>query len=257
MSEVKAENSIELHDIWAAFSLLTRLPVPVDHTRAGARGARAAWAFPIVGLVLGAIAGGVGAGLIALGVPVGPAAASALAVQVLMTGALHEDGLADTFDALFGGQTPKRRLEIMKDSRIGAYGATALGIALILRWSGAASLSGWDLVAGFAMIGAISRSAIVIMALALKPARRSGMSAGFGQPPTAAAFMATALSLLAAIGFASASGVLVLLAAFVALLPLYQAQRRLIGGQTGDGLGASQQVAEIAGYLVIAALWSV
>ena len=90
------------HDIWAAFSLLTRLPVPVDHARAGSRGAAAAWAFPIVGLIIGAAAGVMVTFTEWLGLPVGMAAASAMAFLAITTGGMHEDGLADFADS-FGG----------------------------------------------------------------------------------------------------------------------------------------------------------
>ncbi|MEM8578904.1 MAG: adenosylcobinamide-GDP ribazoletransferase, partial [Pseudomonadota bacterium] len=109
------------HPLLAAL-LLSRLPLPRVPDAAFAEGARAVWAYPVVGLLLGAFAAGIGA--LAPTPVIG--AGLALAAMAMMTGALHEDGLADTADGLWGGQSRARRLEIMKDSRIGAYGVLAL-----------------------------------------------------------------------------------------------------------------------------------
>jgi adenosylcobinamide-GDP ribazoletransferase len=118
-------------DLASAFALLSRLPI-----RPGTfRQASSAWAWPVVGAVHGALAGSVAWGLTVLAVPAGATAALTLALLVLLSGGLHEDGLADAADGLFGGHTAERRLEIMKDSRIGSYGAMALVLVLILRWS--------------------------------------------------------------------------------------------------------------------------
>ncbi|MEL6640743.1 MAG: adenosylcobinamide-GDP ribazoletransferase, partial [Pseudomonadota bacterium] len=117
---------IDRHDVPAALGLLTRLPIPVDAEKAQARGAAAAWAYPIVGLVLGAILVCAAWGLSALGVPEEVTALLLIATAVVITGALHEDGLADSADGLWGGWDKTRRLEIMKDSSIGAYGVLAL-----------------------------------------------------------------------------------------------------------------------------------
>ena len=111
-------------DLRLALGLLTRLPLP--STPDMARGAQAAWAWPLAGLAPAALAALAMALGSALGVLPGVAAALGLAVSVMVTGAMHEDGLADTADGLWGGWTPERRLEIMKDSRIGAYGVIAL-----------------------------------------------------------------------------------------------------------------------------------
>ena len=170
---------LQAHDIWAAFSLLTRLPVPVDHARAGARGAAAAWAFPVVGLIVGGAAGAMAAFAEWLGLPAGMAAASALAFLAVITGGMHEDGLADFADAM-GGMTVERRLEIMKDSRIGAYGVIALSIALLARWSGIGEMSGLTVVLTLAAVGAASRAVMVWLMFAMRPARKTGLSAGIG-----------------------------------------------------------------------------
>jgi len=189
----------QLQDIPGAFSLLTRLPVSVDHEQAGARAAIATWAYPLVGAVLGAIAATL-AGLAGrLGAPDGISAAIALATLVLTTGALHEDGLADCADGLGGGGSKERRLEIMKDSRIGAFGATALVLAMIARWSGFEALTETGLFAAMIAIGAASRLPMVLAMFLIPPARDTGLSAGVGLPPPASVIAATVLATACAV----------------------------------------------------------
>ena len=119
-----------LADIPAALRLLTRLPLP------GAGGPprpSAAWAWPLAGLIVGTLAAGIGIAALPLGA--GIAAACAMGAQAMLTGAMHEDGLADCADGFWGGWTRERRLAIMKDSAIGTYGTMALLITGLIRWS--------------------------------------------------------------------------------------------------------------------------
>ncbi|MEC7259603.1 MAG: adenosylcobinamide-GDP ribazoletransferase, partial [Pseudomonadota bacterium] len=122
-------------DILVALALLTRLPLPRLPDAAFQHQARVVWAFPLAGLIVGGL--GALAGMLALhaGLPATVAAGLALVVHCAATGAMHEDGLADTLDGLWGGHTRERRLEIMKDSTVGAYGAIALVLSLGLRWA--------------------------------------------------------------------------------------------------------------------------
>lgn len=249
----KSHNTFEWHDILVAFSLLTRLPVPVDHARAGARGASAAWAYPLVGLALGALAGALAALALVLGAPAGMAAALALATLAITTGAMHEDGLADFADAM-GGNTVARRLEIMKDSHIGAFGAIALFIALLARWSGIANLSGWELLAGLASVGAVSRAAMVLAMVALPNARASGLSATTGRPERATVWLALALGLTSAIILTGFSGLFLFAISLVGALPVLWLAKRTLGGQTGDVLGATQQFSAVFALAALLAL---
>ncbi len=243
----------EPHDIWVAFSLLSRLPVPVDHARAGKRGAAAAWAYPVVGLVLGALAGGMAAVAARAGVPAGMAGALALAVLAATTGGMHEDGLADFADAM-GGNDRDRRLEIMKDSHIGAFGAIALTLGLLARWSGIAALSGWEQVAGLAVVGAVSRAGMVVAMVALPHARAGGLSAATGRPQQHTVLAGLAVGLVAAVLFAGLSGVWLFAAGLAGVVPVLWLAHRTLGGQTGDVLGAAQQLAEIFGLAVLVTL---
>ncbi len=242
-------------DIAAAFGILTRIPLPIDHALAGERAAKAVWAWPLVGAVLGggsAIAGNLA---LWLGVPGGIAAALVLAVLVLATGALHEDGLADSADGLGGGGSAARRLEIMHDSRIGAYGATALTLVILARWSAIAALIGagnlfWPMVA----VGAISRLPMVLAMFMLDPARNDGLSAGIGVPAPAAVLGAFGVSLVMGVIAVGWGAIAMLIWGCLAAAALFLAARTLIGGHTGDVLGASQQLAEVASLASAAAL---
>ncbi|PCJ76165.1 MAG: adenosylcobinamide-GDP ribazoletransferase [Rhodobacteraceae bacterium] len=253
MTETTDKLDLQAHDIWAAFSLLTRLPAPVDHARAGARAAAAVWAFPIVGLIVGGAAGGLAALAGWLGLPPGLAAASALAFLAVITGGMHEDGLADFADAM-GGLTKERRLEIMKDSRIGAYGVVALTIALLARWSGIGELSGWAIIFILAAVGATSRAVMVLLMYAMPSARESGLSASVGKPNRTTVLVASGIAFIVCIAFTGLSGVVLFALVFGGALPVYWIANRTLGGQTGDVLGAAQQSAEIVGLAAAIAL---
>lgn len=242
-------------DIAGAATLLTRLPLPVDHARAGARAALAVWAYPVVGGLIGAVAGGVVALLTALGAPALAAAAIALLIGLALTGALHEDGFADMADGL-GGRDPARRLEIMRDSRIGAFGAAALIAALLAKASLLAHVAegapGLTTIAMAAAAGAASRAPLGAAMRWLAPARREGLAAGVGRPPTWAALLALGLGALALAGFGWSGGAA--LAAGLASAAMVAAMaRRAFGGVTGDVLGAMQVAAEIAALTALAA----
>jgi adenosylcobinamide-GDP ribazoletransferase len=234
-------------DLAEALMLLTRLPVPVN--LATPRGAQAAWAWPLAGVVAAGLAAGIGAAASVAGLPSGVVAGLILLTLVLATGALHEDGLADSADGLFGGQTRERRLEILRDSRIGSYGVVALILALGLRWQALTALADRPtlLLGVLLTAAAVSRAAMAGVAWALPPARPDGLSVATGRPPVAAVVLACVLSFWLALGFAGwAAALAATLAAVVAAAVVARAAQARIGGQTGDILGASQMVAECA-----------
>lgn len=237
-------------DVLSAFALLSRLPLP-NHAP---RGADSAWAWPLVGGVLGAIAAGGATVLLAFGVTPGVAAALTLGLMAALTGALHEDGLADTADGLFGGWTVERRLEIMKDSRIGTFGAVALMFATLAKWSALTALmESGPVWAALIAVGALSRVPMAVMMAALPNARDRGLSRSMGQPSAGTAALAAALGLVLALIAVGSAAPTILLVSALAALALGLAARARIGGQTGDILGASQQLAEIAAFGVLAA----
>ncbi len=236
-------------DIALCLVFFTRLPLPTLDLR-DRRLADAIWAAPAAGLAV-AILGALAHVAARLGLAAGPAAALALAVMVLATGALHEDGLSDVADGFGGGRDRDRKLEIMRDSRIGAYGAAALALSLLIRWSALAEIhGGWSMLAALVAAHGASRGLLGAFMHALPPARSDGLSAGAGSVSRQTAIAGAALGAVALLplgpsGLVAAAILLgILFVAFGALC------RRQIGGQTGDTTGALQQLAEIAVLLV-------
>ena len=179
-----------------------------------------------------------------------------MAATLLVTGCLHEDGLADTADGFGAAASRERKLDIMRDSQIGAYGASALILSLMLRAGAIASLAEPRLVAS-ALIAAHAgaRAALPVFMRLVPNARRDGLSADAGTPPQSSALIAALLGLVAlllCLGFGAALIAGVLLAAVMALMAWLCI--RQIGGQTGDVLGALEQVSEIL-ILLVAAAW--
>ncbi|NEX47366.1 adenosylcobinamide-GDP ribazoletransferase [Pseudotabrizicola algicola] len=238
-----------LADVASAFGLLTRLPFPqTQHHRA-----QSCWAWPLVGLVLGALAAAAGWAALALELPVGVAAALVLAASALMTGALHEDGLADAADGLFGGWTRERRLEIMKDSHIGSYGTLALLLTTLAAWSALVALLQAGAFAAVAAAAVLSRVPMALIMALMGHARAGGLSRSVGRPPLAVALLTAGLALLIAAPLGALAAAMGAAVAVAGLAVALTAQRR-IGGQTGDILGASQQMAWLAA-LTVAAGW--
>ncbi|NUS21772.1 MAG: adenosylcobinamide-GDP ribazoletransferase, partial [Mesorhizobium sp.] len=130
-----------LDDIGLSLVFFTRLRLPSSDF-GGRNLADAIWAAPFAGLAVAIIGALVYAIAYSLGLASGPAAALTLAATMLVTGCLHEDGLSDIADGFGGGRTRDRKLEIMRDSRIGAYGAAAVGASLLIRWSALSELAG-------------------------------------------------------------------------------------------------------------------
>lgn len=242
-------------DLRIAASFVTIMPVASSKPAGDGDIARATWALPVAGLLVG-LAGAVVYALASkLGLAPGMAALLALAATTLVTGALHEDGLADTADGLGGGQTRERKLEIMRDSRIGSYGVCALILSFGLRWSALAAIADpWAVTLALCSAHAVARAGVPAFMSLVTPARPDGLSARAGSPPgrsVAIAFAVGTLALALALGPARALVGLVLLS--LAGLVLARLAIRQIGGQTGDILGAFEQVGEILILLVAAA----
>ena len=234
----------------------TRLPLPrLDF--GGRRLGEAIWAAPLAGLAVAIVGGAVYALAAWAGVSAGVAAALALAATMLVTGCLHEDGLSDTVDGFGGGATRERALEIMRDSRIGAYGASALLVSALIRWSAITDLgSPAQVLLGLAAAHAASRALLPAFMHVLPPARSDGLGAGAGRVGAETASIALAIGALTLLllgpgGFFAAF--IVLGAAFFAFRILCLTK---IGGQTGDTVGAMQQIGEIAVLVVAAAFLS-
>jgi adenosylcobinamide-GDP ribazoletransferase len=189
-----------------------------------------------------------------MGVPPGVTAALGLAVTATLTGALHEDGLADTADGFFGGRTPERRLEIMKDSHIGSFGTLALILVTLARWSALAVLcaTGGAAVALIAT-GVLSRVPMVALMAALPNARSHGLSQSVGRPRRDVTLVAAAIAVVLGLVLGGLTTLWIALALAALTFGLGVLARGKIGGQTGDVLGASQQLAEVLCLALFAA----
>lgn len=245
-----------VNDLKIGFIFLTRLPLPHQQPIAKGDLSRALWTAPIVGVGVGLLGAAV-YGLTAqvLHVPPWPAAALAVAATVVVTGGLHEDGLADVADGFGGGATRDRKLEIMHDSRIGTYGVCALILSFLLRISALANLDDPALVAAVLVAAhAAARAPIAAFMRLVPPARADGMSADAGRPPQASAVAAVLLGFVPlVIGISVAPGVVAAVLLCVAVAVMAWLCNRQIGGQTGDVLGALEQTGEIVVLLVAAA----
>jgi adenosylcobinamide-GDP ribazoletransferase len=241
-------------DLKVAISFSTRLPIVHASPITGTDVARAVWGLPVAGACVGLIGAliywlGYRAGLPAL-----PAAALSLAATVITTGCLHEDGLADVADGFGGGRTRERKLEIMSDSRIGTYGACALVLSLLLRASAIASLAQPALVMTALLAAHIGARAIIPAFMwFVPPARQEGLAAAAGRPPEPSVIVAAVLGAVAVgVGLGPVAGLIALTIVIIAALIIAWLSLRQINGQTGDVLGAVEQVSEILILLIAA-----
>ena len=238
-----------------AFMLLTRLP-------AGRLGeyvpelAAAKWAFPMVGLFVGGSLAGVYITLNSLGLPAGLAATLALAAGMMMTGGLHEDGLADCADGFCGGHSRDQKLEIMRDSRVGSYGVLALILVIGARIMALATLpaTGQSLIL-LISLAMVSRLMMVVCLSWLPSARAEGLGHQAGKDGCVSVVVAAGLCIPVLLF----SGGLILssLAALCGVTAVVGwIANRQIGGQTGDVCGAVQILGETVGWLCLTALFT-
>ena len=235
-----------IHDCKVALAFLTRLPVRQGQVWLDADLAASVPLFPVVGALIG-LAGGLAYAVASwLGLPPWPAAALALATTIGATGALHEDGLADIADGFGGGRTRQDKLRIMRDPRIGSYGALALLLALLARAGALAALADpLAVVATLVAAGAVSRAALPAVMVSLPRARSDGLAAQTGRPHPLRAAAAALIAVLTAAALLGEGAPAALLASAAGALAVALLARRQIGGYTGDVLGAVQQLAEV------------
>ncbi|MFC4932022.1 adenosylcobinamide-GDP ribazoletransferase [Massilia sp. GCM10023247] len=249
----------QLRLFFIALQFFTRLPIPrwvgfqpewLHH---------ASRYFPLVGCVVGVGAAAVYA-LAALVLPAPVAAVLSTAASIYLTGAFHEDGFADTCDGFGGGLTRERVLEIMKDSRVGAYGAIGIVCMLGIKCTALAMLPPASAIAALLIAHPLSRLAATALIWRMDYARDEGKSKPMAQQMSGVEFAIAALTALLPGALLAAAGQVTLpalsagvAAAGVAALWLARTFQARIGGYTGDCLGAVQQVAEVAVYLVLLA----
>ena len=243
-----------IDDLRLATALLTRVPMPHRDHAMSAGLARAQRAFPLVGAMIGMVVGLVDLSLLAIGVPALAAAALALGASAALTGALHEDGLADVGDGFGGGGDRAAKLSIMRDSRLGTYGAIVLLVSFSARMSALASLPAATVVPGLVVAHALGRAAIPVLAANMPFARDDGLAKSAGRPETASALTAILIAVMIALLCLPAKQALLAVAvtATVAAAVAVLAWRQ-IGGVTGDVFGATEQVAETAVFILLAA----
>jgi adenosylcobinamide-GDP ribazoletransferase len=237
-----------------ALGLLSRLPLG-RFAPSAPPSARVMWAFPLVGVILGGLAGGVDLLAARLGLSPWLAAAWAVAVGMLLSGALHEDGLADAADGLGAEGSAARRLAVMRDPRAGNYAVLALILSVAIRLAALAAITPAGAAAKALMVAGIGgRTAMIGLPLLLPPARASGLGAALGTPGKGVALAAFArgLGLLATL-LSPARLCAVVLAAGLGLGVVALAAKWRLGGYTGDIYGAVEQVAECLTLTVLAA----
>jgi adenosylcobinamide-GDP ribazoletransferase len=245
----------EIRLLLTAVQYFTRIRVPAWVGHAQEQLAGAVRYFPAIGLVVGAS----GAATLWLAGNVLPAplpAILATVVTVLMTGAIHEDGLADTCDGLGGGTTRERALEIMKDPRIGVFGAIALILTLLLKISALSLMPVWTAMAALVGAHAFSRFCAVLVIFAGRYAgslERSRAAPVVGHVKVGDVLIA-ALFGLPALVLCGPAAIVAVIVALVLLGLLFRWCVQRIGGYTGDTLGAAQQITESGFYVALLAM---
>lgn len=240
-----------------AVQFLTRVPVPTLKRFQPDWTARSARYFPLVGGLVGLMSGVVLAGASEVWTGVLPALLATVA-GVLITGAFHEDGLADTADGLGGGQTRARRLEIMKDSRLGTFGVLALGFALALKVAALSQMPVWPAILALVAAHAGGRG-VAVLTMRLLPyagdreeTKVKPVVDGVTRGETVAALIIALVAMIPAVLQAPTATVAALVLGAVFAAGMARLAKRLIGGWVGDTLGATEQVFEIAFLVVFA-----
>ena len=240
----------EFGDLRAGMGLLTCIPTgPSDHGRL----ANSAWAWPVIGMMLGASAGFVAFLMVVAGASPGTGAFLGLALLLAATGAIHEDGLADTADGFWGGRNRADRLKIMHDSSVGTFGTVAVVLALLGRWMAIGEqASSWQVITALAVAAALSRAAMAVSLQLSSSARDDGLVERLGKPSYHVTLAGSLVAVTIAILLSGLAGLLAAILAGFVVLAAGRLARNRIGGQTGDTLGSVQQCVELSVLLLFA-----
>ncbi len=241
----------ELGLVLYAVQFLTRIPVPAWVGHSATRLDRSTRYFPLVGALVGTIAGAL-YWLASQWLPAQAAAVIAIGAGVLVTGAFHEDGLADSCDGLGGGVDRERALEIMRDSRIGTYGTVALVLALLLRVVALAALAPLAGLLALITAHAAGRTLVVAVIRFCRYARTEGLGKPVSTGITRSEWLFATGSGVALVLASGIAGLFALLAAASVAGILLWLMLRKLGGYTGDGLGAVEQCGETAALVLLA-----
>ncbi|MCY4006940.1 MAG: adenosylcobinamide-GDP ribazoletransferase [Rhodobacteraceae bacterium] len=232
-----------LDDLATATSLLTRFPITTAHH--GDNLGESAWAWPVVGAIVGLLTGLIVWQLHNVGIGSSAAVVLGLMATILMTGCLHEDGLADTVDGFWGADNPKRRLEIMNDSGIGAFGACAIVLILMARFT--ATVQIMETLSPIAVLvasGAVSRAVMPVSLHVFPLARKDGLARLCGRTDLDVVSISAAIALFLTIMVLGWSSIVAIITAALAGFAVGVLSQRKIGGISGDTLGCTQQVSE-------------
>ncbi|MFA9270326.1 MAG: adenosylcobinamide-GDP ribazoletransferase [Baekduiaceae bacterium] len=243
-----------LGDARVALAFLTR--IPVDDGRmldAHAMNRAAVW-FPAVGLLVGAVVGGVRL-LAELALPAGPATVLALTAGILLTGAFHEDGLADIADGVGAHVGRERKLEILRDSRVGTYGALAVALPLLFAYACLTPLDGAEFLAVAICAHVLGRWSVLPHSRLASPARTDG--SGSLVRATLPGLAVGTLVAAGVVGVAAGppDGAVMFAVAIAVILAVGLGLARVLGGVTGDSYGAVNKLVELSAYGCAAALW--
>ena len=245
-----------LEDILLALTFFTRIPIhfTVKYHRTLMQ---ACWCFPLIGASIGLVGGTFLYLLLIIQIPVAISAVITICFIIVLTGALHEDGLADTVDGLGGGEDKKSKIEKMRDSRIGSYGVLAILLLTLIKLNAIISLATekpYEIaILSIICAHSLSRFSIIVIPYFSIPASNEGLARYAGKPATLGfigSFLLTSILILILLPFDQAilSAVLaILVAGAVGLLANFQ-----IKGYTGDILGAAQQVSEVTVLVYLA-----
>ncbi len=234
-----------------ALSFFTRIPIG-KRDFGSLTLAQAAAYFPVIGALIGLLDGVFYLLMFAIGLPTIISAWLTIGFHLLLTGGLHEDGLADTADGLAAGRDREQKLSIMRDSRIGSYGVLALITVISLRANLIAGFTGnFATIMIFIATAACSRSFLAIFMQNVPYARDYGLAARAGKPATEQVIIAISIAICSLL---LTGKIIATITAIFSLAIIYVAIKQIanknFGGITGDVLGAAQQISEVALLLI-------
>jgi len=250
----KTSMIISVREFCLAGVFLTRLPFSISKKVKDGELAESSWAFPLVGVLVGLIGGIVYLAVNKCNLNSLICAGLSIFVITIVTGAIHEDGLADTIDGLGGGGDRHQKLKIMRDSFIGSYGVLSLIFSVIFRWLGLAQFSGPETaVVGLVISGSMSRSILPIIPCFFRSARNDGLGFDLGKPSMRVALTSLLFGAIFCVIFLGLIDAILIIGVLLVVTVIFLLLVcRQIGGYTGDVLGACQQIGEI---IILVLVW--
>ena len=243
---------------FTALRFLTVIPLPSRLQAKPAEVGRSLGYFPLVGLLLGLLIMGLDRGLGRV-LPVSVVSGLLVVTLVLVTGAMHLDGFIDTCDGLVAGRTPRQRWEVMRDSRVGAFGVVGACCLLLLKYVSLAGLPESSRMGALVLMPVLGRWAVVCAISAFPYARPEGLGKAFKDGATWwGVALATIIALAASVGFLHLQGLAIMFGVGLVTLILSLILKRKFAGLTGDSYGAVIEVAEITAVILAIAIpsWS-